>query len=598
MLLLGMVNINENMAHIRHSLEAYVHEDARADELTRTRHHAFIVSHLSSGILALCAFPIYLAIAGKPDLMESLAFMWLLAPIGIAAYLSRTGRLETAHLISAANLTALVVFVAAITGGIASFIIAWLIVIPVEASLSASRRTVLLALLLACLALLGLFIAGEAGMLPAPRQFDISSLTLLSIGIMSAIIYVGGIAVNVEKLHRQSAKAIREGEARYRLLAQNTTDMISRHSHNGHAMFVSHAAQTLLGCHQRQLVGDGLFERVHILDRPAFLTSISSAYVSGEAVSVEYRLRRDGSGNEAGQYIWVEMRCRMDENGDIVAVTRDVSERKAQEAQLLEARDNAEKANVAKSQFLANISHELRTPLNAIIGFSELMNNELCGKFENEQHREYSGLIHQSGEHLLHLVNDLLDMSKLDAEKYQLSCEDFDLHALINSTCKIIKPKADEQRLGLVQENEDSEIVMHADKRSCKQIILNLLSNAVKFSKPGGTISINARRQSGGVAIIIADQGIGIDAADLDRLGQPFVQANGAYDRHYEGTGLGLSIVKGLLHLHDGEMQIESAPDMGTRVTVFFPQDAQIAPLHAQKDNSATLSPLSARRSA
>ncbi len=596
--LLGMVNINENMARIRLSLEAYVHEDARGDELTRTRHHAFIVSHLFSGILALCAFPLYLAIVGKPDLMESLAFMWLLAPIGVAAYLSRTGRLETAHLISAANLAALVVFVAAITGGIGSFVIAWLIVIPVEASLSASRRTVLLALMLACLALLGLFIAGDTGMLPPARQFDISSLTLLSIGIMSAIIYVGGIAMNVEKLHRQSARAIREGEARYRLLAQNATDMISRHSHNGHAMFVSDAAKTLLGCHPGQLTGDGIFERVHILDRPAFLTSISSAYVSGEPVSLEYRLRRDNSANGAGEYIWVEMRCRMDENGDIVAVTRDVSERKAQEAQLLEARDNAEKANVAKSQFLANISHELRTPLNAIIGFSELMNNELCGKFENEQHREYSGLIHQSGEHLLHLVNDLLDMSKLDAEKYQLSCEDFDLGGLIKSTCKIIKPKADEQQLNLVQESGDSGIIIHADKRGCRQIILNLLSNAVKFSKPGGTVSINASRQSGGVAISIADQGIGIDASDLKRLGQPFVQANGAYDRHYEGTGLGLSIVKGLLHLHDGEMQIESTPDTGTRVTVFFPQDAQIEPLHAPKDENTAVSSLSARRSA
>ncbi len=593
-----MVNIKEHLARIRLSLASYVHESVRGDELLRTRHHSFISSHLFSGLMALCAFPVYLAIAGKPDVMESLAFIWLLTPIGIAAFLSRTGKLEAAHLISAANLTALVVFVAAITGGVQSFIIAWLIVIPVEASLSASRRTVIAALLLACAALVGLFLAGETGILPPPRHFDVSMGALLAIGVMSAIIYVGGIAVNVEKLHRQSACAIKEGESRYRLLAENATDLISRHSHNGHAMFVSHAANTLLGRPPEQLTGDGLFEQVHILDRPAFLSAISGAYVSGEPVSVEYRLHKSSPDEANGQYIWVEMRCRMDANGDIVAVTRDISDYKAQEQKIIEARDNAERANVAKSQFLANISHELRTPLNAIIGFSEIMNQELFGKLENERHKEYSMLIHQSGEHLLQLVNDLLNMSKLEAGKYTLCREEFDLKELIRTVHKIIQPSAEEQNL-LVEEDLAENIgPFNADKRACRQIFLNLLANAVKFSKPGGKITLHAYRQSGNIAIAISDQGIGIAPDDIKRLGRPFEQADSSYDRHYEGTGLGLSIVKGLLHLHGGAMHIDSEPGRGTTVTVTFPQEAQVTMLHGGADGKNNVTPMSSRFSA
>ncbi len=596
--LLGMVNIKDHLARVRQSLAAYVHESARGDALQRTRHHSFITSHLFSGLMALCAFPVYLAIAGQPDLMESLAFIWLLTPIGIAAFLSRTGKLETAHLISAANLTALVVFVAAITGGVQSFIIAWLIVIPVEASLAASRRTVISALLLACAALVGLFVAGDMGLLPPPRQFDMSMNVLLAIGVMSAIIYVGGIAVNVEKLHRQSARAIKEGESRYRLLAENATDLISRHSHNGHAMFVSHAAHTLIGCPPEQLLADGLFEQVHILDRPAFLSAISGAYVSGKPVSVEYRLRKKDDEAPGGAFIWVEMRCRMDANGDIVAVTRDISGQKAQEERIIEARDNAERANVAKSQFLANISHELRTPLNAIIGFSEIMNQELFGKLENERHREYAMLIHQSGEHLLQLVNDLLNMAKLESGKYNLCREEFDLGDLIRNVHKIIAPSAEEQNLNVEDDLAENLDPFCADKRACRQILLNLLANAVKFSKPGGKITIRARRRDGGVAISISDQGIGIAPEDIKRLGRPFEQADSAYDRHYEGTGLGLSIVKGLLHLHGGAMRIESEPHKGTTVTVTFPQKAEVRVLHDKSSEQDNLSPIHARTTA
>jgi cell cycle sensor histidine kinase DivJ len=320
--------------------------------------------------------------------------------------------------------------------------------------------------------------------------------------------------------------------------------------------------------------------------------------VSGKPVSVEYRLRKKDDESPGGAFIWVEMRCRMDANGDIVAVTRDISGQKAQEEKIIEARDNAERANIAKSQFLANISHELRTPLNAIIGFSEIMNQELFGKLENERHREYAMLIHQSGEHLLQLVNDLLNMSKLEAGKYNLCREEFDLGDLIRNVHKIIDPSAQEQNLTVEDDLADNLGPFCADKRACRQILLNLLANAVKFSKPGGKITIRARRRDGGVAISISDQGIGIAPEDIKRLGRPFEQADSAYDRHYEGTGLGLSIVKGLLHLHGGAMRIESEPHKGTTVTVTFPQKAEVRVLHDKSSEQDNLSPIHARTTA
>jgi len=582
------VKLYRIIAGMQQALRAYVHDSVRADALACERHRGFISAQLFSGLLALCTFPLYLAIVGKPGLVETIAFIWLMTPIAIAAFLSRTGRLEAAHLLSAANLTCLVTFVAAMTGGVQSFLIAWLIVIPVEASLSTSRRAVFAAIMMACTALAGLHLAGLAGALPPPRQFGIELPVLMAIGVMSVIIYIGGVAMNVERLHRHSLSAVREGEARYRLLAENTTDMITRHSRNGHAMFVSHAARSLINCSAESLLADGLFDRVHLLDRPAFLSVFAAAYAGKGPVAVEFRIARDAGPAAPPEYVWAEMRCRVDECGDIVAVTRDISEQKAQEQMIIEARDVAEKANVAKTHFLANISHELRTPLNAIIGFSDILTQDLFGRLENERHREYSALINQSGKHLLQLVNDLLDMSKLDAGKYSLEYADFDVSALIENVKSSLEPVARQADLGITLELPANPVSLNADERACRQILINLVSNAIKFSKPAGQVTIRLQKRAGQVELTVIDRGIGISADDLARLGKPFVQADSAYDRKYEGTGLGLSIVKGLVELHEGTFRIHSRQGAGTSVVVSLPAAAEITPLLPKIERQAS----------
>jgi len=389
--------------------------------------------------------------------------------------------------------------------------------------------------------------------------------------------YAAALAVMVQLVHRRSEGAVRAGEERYRLLAENATDMITRHDEKGRVLFASLAAQRLFGEPVQKIAGEGLFERVHVADRPAYLTALSRSLTNNELIAIEFRIRRAG-GAEPARYVWVEMRCRPLRAEDtaigrpgIVAVTRDISDRKAQEAEILRTRDEAESASRAKTQFLANMSHELRTPLNAVIGFSEILNRELFGTLGEARYRDYARLIHESGEHLLNVVNDILDMSKIEAGKFKIVKEPFDVAPLIKSCCDLLRHTAEQRSLSLILDVAHGIPELPADKRACKQMLINVISNAIKFTDPGGWVRVTARRVDGNVEFSVADNGIGIAEADLPKLGKPFVQANNSYDRSYDGAGLGLSVVKGLARLHGGSLELRSKLGEGTIATIVLP---------------------------
>jgi cell cycle sensor histidine kinase DivJ len=262
---------------------------------------------------------------------------------------------------------------------------------------------------------------------------------------------------------------------------------------------------------------------------------------------------------------------------EIVAVTRDISERKAQERALIEARDAAMSASRAKSAFLANMSHELRTPLNAIIGFSELMTREIFGPLGNGRYQEYAKLIHDSGGHLLDLINGVLDMSKIEAGKFEVYEEIFELEDIVSSSLRFVRLAAERSGVELKSEIARETTQIFADRRAVKQILVNLLSNGIKFTPRGGEVRIITRLAEKGVEIKVLDTGIGISRADLERLGKPFEQAEGAMTRGKEGTGLGLALVKSLAAMHGGEAVLESALGSGTSVTLRLPYAAVAA---------------------
>jgi signal transduction histidine kinase len=191
--------------------------------------------------------------------------------------------------------------------------------------------------------------------------------------------------------------------------------------------------------------------------------------------------------------------------------------------------------------------------------------------------REYAGIIHQSGQHLLSLVNTILDVSKMETGNFEIAPEPFDLAGLIDFCCDVVKLKAAEKKISLTRASAPQIGEVIADKRACKQILLNLLSNAIKFSQEGGAVTVLVRADGAFVEIAVADSGIGVTPADLVKLGDPFFQARATYDRPYEGAGLGLSIVRGLVGLHGGSMTFESAPNEGACVTVRLPMDCRNA---------------------
>jgi cell cycle sensor histidine kinase DivJ len=571
-------------------VDALVHPSAQQDALTAARHRAFIAPRLIGSFAALASFPVYIAFRGVPSVLEVGVFGWLVAPILISYFLSRTGAYESAHVLSSLSLTGLVAVVAWCSGGIGSFAAIWLVVVPLEAALSASRRVVALASTFALAAAGLLMLLSAFDLLPPATTLVNEHAALAALGIISAALYATGLALGAEQLARTSFWLLYAEEDRYRLLARNMTDVITRHGRNGAVLFVSPAAEPLFGVRSGELNGHGLFDRVHVTDRPAYLTALADAAALGEDRSVEFRIRRGDDGERSsGQFVWVEMRCRpLDRAGadprdgerEVVAVLRDVSERKAHERALEIARAESERADAAKSRFLATMSHELRTPLNAIIGFSEMLTDESLS-FDAARRREYARLINDSGRHLLSVVNGILDMSKMETGNFEIVPEPFEPAQAIIGCCDLLALKAQESGVELKTRVPRDLPELVADRRALNQILINLISNAIKFTPRGGSVTVRAAREGTCLAVAVEDTGVGIGEDDLRRVGEAFFQARAAYDRSHDGSGLGLSIVKGLVRLHGGDMDIHSRLGEGTRVTVRLPIESESLPVVA-----------------
>jgi cell cycle sensor histidine kinase DivJ len=571
---------------IRDCLDALLHPSARYDALTRARHRAFMAPRLLGSLAAFAAFPVYLVLRGAPSAIEVAAFAWLIAPILLSWFLSRTGRYEGAHVLSSLALAGLIMAIAATTGGIESFAAIWLVVVPLEAALSASRRVAAFASLLALSCAGILIFVGQLGWLPSEHVGAAQRGMMMAFGVASATLYAAGLAFGAESLARTSVALLSREEERYRLLARNMSDVISRHRRNGAVQFISQAAEAMLGAPVAQLQGHGLFDRVHVADRPAYLTALSDA-ARGDVRSVEFRLRREPTGSERSQidFIWVEMRCRpLDQDQgrqnpssdataelEVVAVMRDVTDRKLSEQALDQARSAAEAADAAKTRFLATMSHELRTPLNAIIGFSEMIAQEQTLMLGAAQRKEYAELINASGQHLLSVVNGILDMSKMESGNFEIASEPFAPRASLMHCCNLLALKARENGVDLITDAPQDLPVMTGDPRAFKQIVLNLVANAVKFTERGGQVTVSASASDSQLTLRIGDTGVGIAPDDLKRIGAPFFQCGKTYQRRHEGTGLGLSIVKSLVALHLGELTVQSRLGEGTTVTVKLP---------------------------
>ncbi len=263
----------------------------------------------------------------------------------------------------------------------------------------------------------------------------------------------------------------------------------------------------------------------------------------------------------------------------VVIVGAGLDQRRKLEASLAAARDAAESANRAKTMFLANMSHELRTPLNAVIGFSSLMHRETYGPLGNGRYREYARSIYDAGQHLLAVIGDILDMSKIEAGKHDILCDELELNALVGDCVELMRELAAERQVSLVSDLAGPEWIV-ADHRAMKQIVLNLLSNAIKFTPAGGKVSVATKTMGDKLVLAVADTGIGIPAEDLHKLGKPFVQLRHATSAvsPQAGTGLGLALVRALAEKHGGTLILESEAGRGTCARIEIPILVPAAP--------------------
>jgi two-component system cell cycle sensor histidine kinase PleC len=337
------------------------------------------------------------------------------------------------------------------------------------------------------------------------------------------------------------------------------------------------------------LPGTAYEDLVRSAKEPAITKRIGLRGETGEGRSFEVQLadRR-----------WLQINERRTKDGGFVSVGTDITALKLQEERLrITVRDlqkerlladqqaqrladladkyarektRAEAANRSKSEFLANMSHELRTPLNAIIGFSEVMLSEMFGPMGSEKYAEYSRDIHRSGLFLLDVINDILDMSKIEAGRMMLECETLPVDAALDEVMRLVGPRAFEGRVA-VDRNVPAGLSLWGDRRAFKQVLINLLSNAIKFTPEGGKVTVSAATVQGFMTISIRDTGIGIPARDIEKLGRPFEQVENQFTKTKGGSGLGLAISKSFVELHGGSLTIKSIVGQGTDVMVSFP---------------------------
>ncbi|MCB1419240.1 MAG: HAMP domain-containing histidine kinase [Notoacmeibacter sp.] len=485
----------------------------------------------------------------------------ILASLGVARSLALVG---PASLMAGGALVGLLV---AISGGLAGPLAILLAAPAVEAWWVGRTRSALVA---------GLVVSLGAGSFQFATGQQMTGLS----GAVAMVAPLMWVATLVLRLAHEAAAAgrARENQAEATDRAGLQEVALLDLTENGDVATVGGHARSMLGLHPGLLLGSGLFDRIHVADRIAYLTAIADMRDGALRCRTSIRLRLPRDDAHQGQdFRPFALELVRSPDGIIRAFMQGDEVAASLREELQAIRDEAAGIDIAKSRFLASVSHELRTPLNAIIGFADILHQEMFGTFQDPRQKEYAGLISSSGKHLLSVVNAILDVSKIESGTYSIHRHGFDFVEAVEMPLSIVSAQAREKNITLDLAIEDGVPDVNADRRAIQQILINLLSNAVKFTPENGTVTLGARASAGRFTFWVNDSGIGIEAEDLKRLGQPFMQVQNDYTRHYEGTGLGLSLVKGLVRLHEGTMAIDSAPGEGTCVTVTLPEAAPVA---------------------
>ncbi|MCQ0988840.1 sensor histidine kinase [Jiella marina] len=526
-----------------------------------------LVAALTSPVLAGLGASV--TIAAMPLLVASLA-------LAAAAWLSLSGRCDGVLWVAGSLGAGISAALATAVGWPLVAVIAILVILPVE-GLIARRYRLAGGLALSSTALGAILVFEQPALLgTATPDWGHLLLALLTLGYAARLAWPHGRAVG--RMRRKPAPVARDSRLARRSVADELGIAIFEVTPLGRIGYASCAAAELAAVEEGSLEGRLFGELCHVTDRLEVMRLVDAARSGAEPATVAARLRAtDGSYREAELTIRAlgstEVTGKQGTDGEslyILVAARPMPAELEAARRILADLEEAQQASAAKTRFLATVSHELRTPLNAIIGFSDVLDHEYFGSFESPKQKEYVGLIRRSGQHLLSLVNTLLDVSKIEAGRYELHLERFDVTPLMQEIGELMREEARAKGLRLDIRLPAAETELVADRRACHQILLNLVSNALKFTETG-VVTVESRSVEGACELLVSDTGIGIAEADLARLGRPFVQVSSGLSRRYHGTGLGLSLVKGLAELHTGSMTVKSQPGVGTMVMIRLP---------------------------
>lgn len=403
-------------------------------------------------------------------------------------------------------------------------------------------------------------------------------ILLVVVGALGVVLLIAGIVVvwnyALRRMVRHQNAALRESGERYRAIVEDQSELISRTLPGTHIItFVNEAYCKHYGLSRDELLGTSFMRFVMESERAGIDERISK--LSRENPTIRSENRIVTASGEISWFHWSN-RAIFDNAGNVVeiqAVGRDVTERIRVENALVAAKDEAELASRSKSEFLANMSHELRTPLNAIIGFSEMISGEMLGPLNNPKYQDYGRHIQSSGNHLLGLISDVLDVTKIETGNADFIGEEVDLKEIVHTANVMVSDRASAGGIEIVPDMPEApRLPYHGDRRRLIQILVNILSNSIKFTGRNGTVTLSVESDmEGGYIVTVSDTGIGISSENIPKVFERFGRITDRQTRGIEGIGLGLPLTKALVELHGGSITIESEPNVGTTVRLWFP---------------------------
>jgi len=356
-------------------------------------------------------------------------------------------------------------------------------------------------------------------------------------------------------------------------LLEAMPDGTSLHNEGGEPVWISRKTRKMLRFDHQKLSSADFLSLVNPQDKLNVLKAFSDCSMNGSDQSAEFRFQiAEGDGNVKSSNFQIHVtRYEIDTREVYLACIRDITAQRIEQDRALQMVEEAQNSSNIKSLFLSSMSHELRTPLNAIIGFSQMLMGEAALVLPDEKKTEYAGLVNQSANHLLTIINDVLDVSRIEAGKFPIVPEQLDLPKELATTIQLLQPIAESASVELVLQIDEVASKLTADARALRQIIINLVANAIKFSNSGQRVTLRVKRELRSISFEIIDSGLGMDHQTIQKLGKVFYQADQTISKRHSGSGLGLSIVFGLVRLHDGHINFDSRVGHGTRVKVVLP---------------------------